>query len=466
MLAKGFGWGVLLLGLAIPTVRAQDVGEQDDLDAVDLLGEFDFGPPVKLPPANQVSPTSETSPKKWEIDGFFRTDLSYTFSGNPPGPSEPDYRGISKLRTTLQLELPVRMSSQWDGFVSGQAFHDFSYGLKGRRNFTAEALDLYEDQAELREAYISGSPGTGFDVKFGRQIVVWGAADYVRVVDILNPLDSREPGLVDIEDLRLPITMSRIDFSMNRWTLSGVAVHEVDFGRKPVFNSQFSPFPMAPPAEFEPSESLANTEVAISLTGSLPGLDLGLYWADYHDDAPHFETAGGMTKLKHSRLSMVGMSANGVSGDWGWKGEAALVNGLRFNNLPSDRLSRLDSLVGLEYSGITDTTIALEVVNRHLLDHSPVLQAAPDFQDKNSTQYVVSLRRSFLRDRLHLHSLSSFFGAGFEQGSFQRLSAEYQLRDGLALTLGVLFFHSGDSGGVPDTYEDNDILFMQAKYSF
>ena len=100
------------------------------------------------------------------------------------------------------------------------------------------------------------------------------------------------------------------------------------------------------------------------------------------------------------------------------------------------------------------------------MDYSPVLQSAPDIQDENSTQYVISLRRSFLRDRLHVYSLSSFFGAGFEQGSFQRLSAEYQLRDGLALTLGVLFFHSGDSGGVPDTYEDNDILFMQAKYSF
>jgi hypothetical protein len=466
MLAKGFGWGVLLLGLAIPAVHAQDTEQQDDFDAADLLGEFDFGPPVNLPPTDPVSATSSTALKKWEIDGFFRTDLSYTFSGDSPGLSEPDYRGISKLRTTLQLELPVRMSSQWNGFVSGQAFYDFSYGLKGRENFTPEALDLYEDQAELREAYLSGSPWAGVDVKFGRQIVNWGAADYVRVVDILNPLDSREPGLVDIEDLRLPITISRIDFSMNRWTLSGVAVHEVDFGRNPVFNSQFSPFPAAPPTELKPSESLGNTEVAVSLTGSLPGLDLGLYLADYYDDIPHFETVGGIPRLNHSRLSMAGMSANGVSGNWGWKGEAALVNGLRFNNLPSDRLSRLDTLVGLEYSGIPDTAIALEVVNRHLMDYSSVLKAAPDIQDENLTQYILSLRRSFLRDRLHLHSLFSFFGAGFEQGSFQRLSAEYQLRDGLALTLGALFFHSGERGGVPDTYEHNDILFMQAKYSF
>ena len=67
---------------------------------------------------------------------------------------------------------------------------------------------------------------------------------------------------------------------------------------------------------------------------------------------------------------------------------------------------------------------------------------------------------------MSLYSICSFFGAGLQRGSFQRFSAEYELRDGVALTMGVLFFHTGDQGGVPDTYEDNDILFMQAKYSF
>lgn len=454
---------VVMLGLVLPSVLAQDPAKQGDVDTSDLLGEFDFGPPANLSP---TKPTAPATPKKWEVDGFLRSDLSYTFSGDAPVPGQPDQRGITKLRTTLQLEVPVRVSPKWNGFVSGQFFYDFAYALKDRRNFSERVLDLYEDQAELREAYLSGSPWQGVDIKLGRQISVWGAADYVRVVDVLNPLDNREPGLVDIEDLRLPVTMSRIDFSWDRWTLSGIAVHEVDFGRQPVFNGQFYPFSVAPPREFQPSESLANTEVAASLTGSLPGLDLGLYHAYFYDDIPHVETVGGIPRLDHSRLSMTGLSVNGVTGNWGWKAETAWVNGLEFNNLPSERLSRLDALAGLEYSGFKDTTVVFEVVNRHHLDFSPVLRAAPDFQNENLTQYVLSARRTFLRERLKLYSICSFFGAGFQRGSFQRFSAEYELRDGLALTMGVLFFHTGDEGGVPDTYEDNDILFMQAKYSF
>ena len=353
----------LFLGLIItliPIGSAQDVNDQGEEDLDDLLGGFDDAPVVKLElPESPIS-------KGWDVDGFMRTDMSYSIAKGSPSPGAPDYRGFSRLQTTLRLELPVTISENWRAFVSGQAFHDFSYGLKDRTNFTKALLDLYEDEAEIRDVYIGGSPWPWIDVKIGRQIIVWGAADYLRVVDVLNPLDNRQPGLVDIEDLRLPITMSRLDISVNnRWTLTGVAVHEVEFGNNPVFNGQFFPFAGAPPSETLPSRNLASTELAVSLNGSLPGMDVGLFWADYYDDTAHFETRGPDLGLYHSRLSMMGASVNGVLGDWLWKAETALVSGLEFNNSPSDSRSRLDGLVGFEYSGIRDTTLSLEVVNRH-----------------------------------------------------------------------------------------------------
>jgi hypothetical protein len=462
------GRAVLLRGLflgliiaLIPTGSAQDVNDQGEEDLDDLLGGFDDAPVVKL--EHPESPIS----KGWDVDGFMRTDMSYSIAKGSPSPGAPDYRGFSRLQTTLRLELPVTISENWRAFVSGQAFHDFSYGLKDRANFTKALLDLYEDEAEIRDVYIGGSLWPWIDVKIGRQIIVWGAADYLRVVDVLNPLDNRQPGLVDIEDLRLPITMSRLDISVNnRWTLTGVAVHEVEFGNNPVFNGQFFPFAGAPPSETLPSRSLASTEFAVSLNGSLPGMDVGLFWADYYDDTAHFETRGGDLGLYHSRLSMMGASVNGVLGDWLWKAETALVSGLEFNNSPSDSRSRLDGLVGFEYSGIRDTTLSLEVVNRHLLNYLPVLKAAPDLTDENFTQYTFSARSSFFRDRLHLEVLSSFFGAGFEQGSFQRLSAAYDWWEGFTVTGGILLFQGGEQGSLIDAFDDNDLLFMQAKYSF
>ncbi len=448
--------------LLIPEVSPQEPDAPVEVDTDDLLDEFNDSPSIEF-----ASPPEEPKASdRWAIDGFFRTDMSYSIAHGSPEPGQPDYRDFSKLRTTLQLEVPVKISDSWNAYVSGQAFHDFSYGLKDRENFSRAVLDVYENQAEIREAYLRGSPWPQLDLKVGRQIVVWGGADYIRVVDVLNPLDNREPGLVDLEDLRLPVTMSRLDYSMDRWTLTGVAIHEMDFGKNPVFNSQFYPGNVAAPPESVPSNTLENTEFGFSVAGTFPGWDLGLYYANYFDDTPHFESRGRIPGLLHSRLSMVGASVNGVVGSWVWKAETAVVNGLEFDNLPSERLCRLDGLAGLEYSGIRNTKLGLEVVNRRLLDYEPALDLAPDFADENVTQYTFSYLSSFLRDRLHMVALCSFFGAGFDRGGFQRLSAAYDFFDGFSVTGGVLIFQGGENGGVPAAYEANDLLFLQAKYSF
>ena len=81
-------------------------------------------------------------------------------------------------------------------------------------------LDAYEQESELREVYLQGALASALDIKVGRQIVVWGKSDNIRITDVLNPIDNREPGLVDIEDVRLPLTMSRLDFYFGDWGLS------------------------------------------------------------------------------------------------------------------------------------------------------------------------------------------------------------------------------------------------------
>ena len=40
------------------------------------------------------------------------------------------------------------------------------------------------------------------------------------MVDVLNPTDSREPGLIDIDDSRLPVTMTQLDYYTGDWNLN------------------------------------------------------------------------------------------------------------------------------------------------------------------------------------------------------------------------------------------------------
>ena len=113
--------------------------------------------------------------------------------------------------------------------------------------------------------YIQGSLTKSLDVKIGRQIVVWGKSDNIRVTDVLNPLDIREPGLTDIEDLRLPVTMSRLDYYIGDWSLTGIAIHEIRFNKRPEYGSDFYPGSQPPPHEDKPDHCGNNTEYAVAI---------------------------------------------------------------------------------------------------------------------------------------------------------------------------------------------------------
>jgi hypothetical protein len=70
-----------------------------------------------------------------------------------------------------------------------------------------------------------------------------------------------------------------------------------------------------------------------------------------------------------------------------------------------------------------------------------------------------------LNARLHLVGLGVVRGERAQRGAFGRLCAEYELRDALSLTVGVLIFGSGE---VPptSTWGDNDRVFAQIAWSF
>ena len=68
-----------------------------------------------------------------------------------------------------------------------------------RRLFIGDVLDF-----ELREAFADIHLGDWF-LRLGKQQVVWGQADGLRVLDQVNPLSFREFILGDFEDRRIPL---------------------------------------------------------------------------------------------------------------------------------------------------------------------------------------------------------------------------------------------------------------------
>ena len=147
-----------------------------------------------------------------------------------------------------------------------------------------------------------------------------------------------------------------------------------------------------------------------------------------------------------------------------FKTEAAYFDGIRFFNSGKD-FHRIEALVGVEYSGFTDTTLSFEIANRHILNFDNRIKAAPDFAKKDRWVSALRLTRTFLNETLALTFLAQTWGFSGDDGAFQRFTAQYDLTDAIELTGGVVFYQSGDLPRFSNVGQ-NDRIYLEIKYNF
>jgi len=71
----------------------------------------------------------------------------------------------------------------------------------------------YSQQDYVRELYVDSLFGENQDieVRVGKQQVVWGTADGIKLLDIINPTDYREFAQNTMEDSRIPVWMAKVE---------------------------------------------------------------------------------------------------------------------------------------------------------------------------------------------------------------------------------------------------------------
>ncbi len=84
--------------------------------------------------------------------------------------------------------------------VELNAFHD----VKGVANY--DSNESYTQRDALREAYIDADVGD-WSLRTGKQQVVWGTADGMKLLDAINPTDYSEMAQNQMEDSRIPVWM-------------------------------------------------------------------------------------------------------------------------------------------------------------------------------------------------------------------------------------------------------------------
>jgi len=73
-----------------------------------------------------------------------------------------------------------------------------------------DSNESYTQRDALREAYID-TESNGYSIRAGKQQVVWGTADGMKLLDAINPTDYAEMAQNQMEDSRLPVWMVNVE---------------------------------------------------------------------------------------------------------------------------------------------------------------------------------------------------------------------------------------------------------------
>lgn len=436
----------------------EEVSTSEELD--DLAGFAD-----EEIVSEDSAPAQEEKQSNHTITGDLAFKTSYGYKKHSVDGIE--YSGFNQAQTSLYLQLDSKISDNWKLRASTNMFYDAIYDLHSNNNYRNNVLDTYEKELRVDDAYIQGSLRSDLDLKIGRQRVVWGKSDTIRITDVINPLDNRLPGMTDIEDLRLSVGMAKLDYYTGHWNLSAMVIGESRIMLEAAPRGEFFPvnniFPTAPDPFMDlvtPNSSLDDVQYALAANGIFSGWDLSFYAANVLDQKWHIENG----KRVVNRINMLGSALNIASGNWLFKSEAAFLNGIKYNTTNNPK-NRLDALVGFDYMGFTDTVLSIEIANRHIFNHESQMSALSDFVDKNEIQTALRASRSFLNDTLNATFLLSMFGSSWENGGFNRIWFEYDIVDNLSTNFGIVNYIAGHKP-LTEANRNNDRIFTDLTYSF
>ena len=335
----------------------------------------------------------------------------------------------------------------------------------------------------MREIYLD-MYFNSFDIRVGKQQIVWGKADGVFITDIVSPLNLTEFLLPDFDEIRVGVYAAKVDFYLGNSTLEAIW--------KPIYAGNELPGPGSiwykPPAfpappTFDHSKekinpSLENSEVYLKYSFSSSAIDFDLMGAYTWDQTPsmYVEKQFGMDTVthepylkgllitpEHHRLYVAGGSFTSTIKSFVIRGEAAYYNGKYFQTadpLADGALVQKDYLhyvAGLDY-GVGHLKLSTQFIQKYIFDYD-------SFMDEEEVQNTMTFlaRYDAMRETLHLE-LFSYIGLKYGDALI-RPKVTYDFSDAFSILLGSNIF-VGDERGMFGKYQDNSMIYTKLKYSF
>jgi len=390
---------------------------------------------------------------------------------------------VSKLKTLGWLEGKYTLSEAVALRAAVRGWHDAVFDATDR--YPANVERDQKTDVSLREALLTAGSGD-FDVRVGRQQIVWGEAIGTFVTDIVNPKDFREFVLPDFSELRIPIWALDVTYRLaDGISLEGVWTPDTRPNKLPKQGAEFQfariPFRFRNPVVRLPDDqdefSLARSEGGVRLSVLRGGWDLALIYYDQADKSPVFfqrrvaQPSGPdviVIDLQHPRLHIVGATLGKSFEPVVVRAEAALSVGKRYETtdpLDADGVVRrdtLDWLVGVDYTWFDTVDTALQLSQKVLMGSATNL-TRPGVAAEVTTSLSLRVTTGFFDNTLNPTVL---FVVGVNRGDL-RVSPrlDYLVSDSVTLSVGADLFE-GPRQTLYGQFDRNDRVTFTTTWRF
>jgi len=363
-------------------------------------------------------------------------------------------------RARLRLEMTADFNMLY-AFVSGDA----------EKNWQIED----ESGLELQEAWLEHAADR-WDLRFGRQIIIWGKADGVQITDIISPPDYSESITRDLDEIRMPVNAVKFRLLGDAITTEFIWIPAFEAAVQPTgdnpwaVNSERAENEQVAMAETsEPGTSLENSEVAVKVAAWLSGIDLAASLFYTWDDNPTYHRSTYSTydvlhidyRPKHHRLTVIGLECSRPWSDFVFRAEAAYYLG-KYHETDSPTIDPLKKdlfkwLGGVDWTPGNNWSVIAQLTGDVIVNYDAALA-----DEEMESMVTLNISKELFNQTLTVSGMLYF---DLNEGeSYFRPKADYAMTDALHLLFGADIF-CGDEGNF-GKYENNSQVWIKVKYSF
>lgn len=352
--------------------------------------------------------------------------------------------------------------------------HGWAVRALGRARFEDRLAPEARRELDLRELVVS-KRASSYTLNLGRQQVVWGKADGLRLLDVVNPLDLREFLFDDYTDSRIPLWMANAELFRGDQSFQLLVIPDLGFDRPAPPGGEFFAAPellaQPLPLRFErlrrPADRPRNWEYGARWATLLGPLELTVNAFYGWNNQPQNDlrlTAEGLAVVPRAvRSRLLGASGDLPIGPTVLRFEATFT--------ADDRLpiATPDGLGGFVRQRVWRHVLGLDWIHRNwlispqwfeerVLDPDPRLAGG-----RRRTFLTLLVRRTFHQDRL---TVQLFSVAGLEHGDrWIEPRLAYQFFGRLELAVGGDLL-GGDAAGIFGRFSRRDRVTFETTVRF